>query len=239
MSYNAGDYKWGENELGTPSGEIIWTSDLSSGLTFDDVDHDIEDFQAALQAAFDAWEDVSGVDFTYSSGSDGDVDVVMGALSGSTVGLASYSYYPQDGIDTIFDSTITMDSLEGWAPYGEDDLSFYAVALHEIGHILGLGHVNDTSEIMNPYISTNTLGDGDIFGVQYLYGSGDAPVAPPPPDLPDEPVEEPEDVVPLPPEEPDDGGGLGAGAGIAALLGLLVLLFTSVFGGAGAAVAMA
>ena len=112
--------------------------------------------------------------------------------------------------------------------YGGGALDFFAVALHEIGHILGLNHVNDTSEIMNPYISTDELGDGDISGVQYLYGSGGAEVLP----AEDPPAEDPPGDTP----PSDDGGGGGAGA----LVGLLAALFALLFGGfGGAAVAVA
>ncbi|MBN7812497.1 matrixin family metalloprotease [Algoriphagus sp. H41] len=47
---------------------------------------------------------------------------------------------------------------------------FYNMVLHEIGHALGLGHV-DSHNIMNPSKSTLTeLGSGDIDGMQSIYG---------------------------------------------------------------------
>ncbi len=228
MSYSAGDLKWGSATLGTSSDEITWTSDITSGLNYDTSLFDQSDFDDALQAAFDSWEEVAAVDFTYIASSSVDVDVMMGSLSGSTVGLASYSYYDTSPLDTIFDASVTMDSDENWAPYGGGAMDFFAVALHEIGHILGLNHVNDTSEIMNPYIATDVLGDGDISGVQYLYGSGGAEEPP----AEDPPAEDPPGDTP-----PSDGGG-GGGAG--ALVGLLAALFALLFGGfGGAAVAVA
>ncbi|MGI9394602.1 MAG: matrixin family metalloprotease, partial [Boseongicola sp.] len=102
-------------------------------------------------------------------------------------------------------------------------LDFFSVALHEIGHILGLGHVNDTSEIMNPFISTDVLGDGDISGVQFLYGSGGAE---------EPPAEDPPAVE----DPPADTGGGGGGGG--AVLGLLAAIFALLFGGFGGAAAV-
>ena len=102
MSYNAGDLKWGDTTLGTPSGEITWSMDLT-GINFDTSLYSITDFETAMHDAFDRWEEVAAVDFTYSTASDVDVDVIMGELVGSTVGLASYSYYPFVGVDQIFD----------------------------------------------------------------------------------------------------------------------------------------
>ncbi len=224
MSYSAGDLKWGPSTLGTSSGEITWTSDITSGLSYDTSLYDQGDFDDALQAAFDRWEEVAAIDFTYSASTSVDVDVMMGSLTGSTVGLASYSYYDTAPLDTILDASVTLDSDENWAPYGGGALDFFAVALHEIGHILGLSHVVDTSEIMNAFIATDNLGDGDISGAQFLYGSGGAEEPP----TEDPPAEDP----------PADGGGGGGGGG--AVLGLLAAIFALLFGGlGGAAVAVA
>ena len=227
MSYSAGDLKWGSSTLGSTSGEITWTSDITSGLDYDTSLYDQGDFDDALQAAFDSWEEVAAIDFTYTASTSVDVDVTMGSLAGSTVGLASYSYYDTAPLDTIFDASITLDSDENWAPYGGGALDFYAVALHEIGHILGLNHVDDPSEIMNTFIATDNLGDGDISGAQYLYGSGGAE-EPPAEDPPEEEA----------PSGDGDGGSGGAAAG--ALLGLLAAIFALLFGGlGGGAVAIA
>ncbi|MGI9389906.1 MAG: matrixin family metalloprotease [Boseongicola sp.] len=226
MSYSAGDFKWGSATLGSSSGEITWTSDITSGLNYNTSLYDQDDFDDALQDAFDRWENVAAIDFTYSASSNVDVDVTMGSLGGSTVGLASFSYFDTSPLDTIFDATVTLDSNETWAPYGGGALDFFSVALHEIGHVLGLGHVNDTSEIMNPFISTDVLGDGDISGVQYLYGSGGAEVPP---------VEDPPADPPVTPPA-DDGGGGGSGAGV--LVGILAAIVALVFGGFGGAAAV-
>ena len=50
---------------------------------------------------------------------------------------------------------------------------FVQTALHEIGHAVGLDHVNDPSQIMNPFVvdGVDQLADGDIAGLQYLYGA--------------------------------------------------------------------
>jgi hypothetical protein len=113
-------------------------------------------------------------------------------------------------LGTANDADIWLDDSETWAPYGETDLSFFAVALHEIGHVIGLDHVEDTSEIMNSFVSANGLGDGDLLGAQILYGDAEGNVVEPP---------EPEVVA-------ASGGGSGMGflllilGALAALLGL-------------------
>jgi len=46
---------------------------------------------------------------------------------------------------------------------------FQNLALHEIGHVLGLGHVN-SDNVMNTDYSLPELGSGDIRGIQAIYG---------------------------------------------------------------------
>ena len=75
MSYVARPQKWGETEYGTESGEIFWTADLSTGLQFDTGDNSLSDFETELQDAFDAWEAISGLNFTYVD--DGSQDITV------------------------------------------------------------------------------------------------------------------------------------------------------------------
>ena len=62
-----------------------------------------------------------------------------------------------------------------WGSVGVD---LYSLALHEIGHILGMLHSNRRDSIMWPFEVPKpldheyTLHDDDIRGVQMLYGEG-------------------------------------------------------------------
>jgi len=62
---------------------------------------------------------------------------------------------------------------------------FLTVVLHEMGHALGLGHVNDPNSIMALYSTRGhglrTLSADDIAGIQAIYG----PPTNPPPDVPE------------------------------------------------------
>ncbi len=267
MYYNLFGPKWGSSTYGTESGEITWTAEFGSNFQFDGGDTQA-DFDAALQDAFDAWETVADINFTYVSPDDTttpiDIDVSVGAIDGAwnTVGQAFWS----STSSSITSGSVLFDEAEDWAPNGNPgEVDFYAVALHEIGHVLGLRHFDSNDgeplQIMNSRISVDELQSGDIAGAQALYGAGDgiAPPPPPPPPPPEDPEvppppppEEPEAPPPPPPSPPeedsdppstpetvpeDDGGSSGGALGI--LVALLGVVAAMLFGGGAALVGVA
>uniref|UniRef100_A0A914CSP7 Peptidase metallopeptidase domain-containing protein n=1 Tax=Acrobeloides nanus TaxID=290746 RepID=A0A914CSP7_9BILA len=84
-------------------------------------------------------------------------------------GLIAHTGYPIEGI-------IHFDASEKWSARRKDDdfLDLRYVALHEIGHALGLRHSTYKNAVMNPYYSNRPDGElklskDDIFGIQELY----------------------------------------------------------------------
>jgi len=58
--------------------------------------------------------------------------------------------------------------------------AFGKVVLHELGHLIGLGHVNNLDEIMNPILDLDragAFGAGDTLGLQLLYQTQDCPAS--------------------------------------------------------------
>jgi len=71
--------------------------------------------------------------------------------------------------DIVFNQSINWDVYSGATRAGVRD--FHRVALHELGHALGLEHEPDEEAIMQPFISSiDTLQSDDIAGANFIYG---------------------------------------------------------------------
>lgn len=181
-----GGEKWGSPIYGT--GATITYSFISGGVNCDDgICTALESFMPSgfkteIEKAFDAWSAVAdltflevaddGADFNASTGS-GDIRIGGEYMDGSGGELA-HAYYPATGFDGAGD--LFFDSSENWH-LGIDDIfdsfSIFIIAVHEIGHSIGIGHSDILDSIMAPYYDPSVTGlrADDIAAAQYLYGA--------------------------------------------------------------------
>jgi hypothetical protein len=80
-----------------------------------------------------------------------------------------------DGYKTIVDSDIVFNTKYAWRTEGTVGADVQTIALHEIGHSLGLGDLYNSEEsaqtMYGYYLRTDrTLGNGDTAGIYKLYG---------------------------------------------------------------------
>ena len=103
------------------------------------------------------------------------------ACKGSCLAATFIGYYNQrsDGTYRIYDADIVTNTRYAWTTTGETDgcsSEFYleGVMVHEVGHLLGLGHSNVSGATMYPSVSScnnnpATIENDDKAGINALY----------------------------------------------------------------------
>lgn len=135
-----------------------------------------------LARAFARWSAATTLTFTETASERG-ADITIGFYAGDhgdgeafdgPLGTLAHAFSPTDG-------RFHLDAAEAWDASGDvaraaSDVAvdLESVAVHEIGHLLGLGHSAEPAAIMFPTITSRTskvdLAQDDVAGIQNLYG---------------------------------------------------------------------
>ncbi len=173
---------------GGPGGVVAWSlagaglTDNSGGSFFEGSSVSLGSFlpfnyQSVLRSAFNAWSTAANIEFIQVEDNGGNIGVgayptiriAAGYIDGASrvLGRANLPSSTPYGGDVVFDSS---DSA-----FFSNQHNFYLVALHEIGHALGLSHEPEIPALMNPIIDTALSGllADDVNGIRSLYGTQD------------------------------------------------------------------
>jgi hypothetical protein len=128
-----------------------------SSKSFDDLPSCSKD---TIKRALAHWEKIAAITFIEKNNLTSDIKFIMGDITQSGVAFPRFPQKPCS--DLSGQITIQFNPNRNCE-------SLYSLALHEIGHALGLGHVQ-SNNVMNPNKVYLDLQSGDIKGVQSIYG---------------------------------------------------------------------
>ncbi|CAI9740581.1 metalloproteinase-16-like isoform X1 [Octopus vulgaris] len=132
-----------------------------------------------LERAFEHWAKVSALSFTKIT----DVNVADIKMSFETRShgdnnpfdergnVLGHAFYPNSG---NYQGSVHFDDDEAWTANTTEGTNLEFVAVHELGHALGLAHSTNSKSVMAPFyrgfVKEFNLHPDDIYGIRSLYG---------------------------------------------------------------------
>jgi hypothetical protein len=121
-----------------------------------------------VRDAFDQWADLGiPVKFTFVRDST-DADVHVSWIDHFDSPISGKTVWARDSRWWIVSANITL-ALHHNAGELLDPKAIHAIALHEVGHLLGLDHTADTTNIMTPRVRVRDLSESDRATMKLLY----------------------------------------------------------------------
>lgn len=136
---------------------------------------------AEINLGFSLWAAVADIDFVEvtdngvdfdASGASGDIRIGSHTFDGPGGVLAHAFFPPPNGVSSAGD--MHFDKEENWT-CDTSGIDIGIVAIHEIGHSIGLNHESVNLAIMNPFYNpavVSTIETDDINGAAAIYGGG-------------------------------------------------------------------
>lgn len=133
------------------------------------------DYNSIINDAFQEWSQYGNIEFLQiedgggaaGTSYDADIRIFFGEVPGATLG---YTFFPSSSPNAGAGDMI----LENLDRYNSEPGLLHRLALHEIGHALGLDHVSQgANSVMTPSLSQNHLQPDDINGIREIYGAQD------------------------------------------------------------------
>jgi hypothetical protein len=148
--------------------------------------------ESEIRRAMAAWSKVAAI--TWQSGTNPTGNATVNILFATYAhgdgypfdgpgGILAHTFYPAPPNPEPLAGDMHFDDSESWHVGSNTDL--FSVALHELGHALGLGHSDDPTAVMYPYYKmVTTLAAPDKAAILTLYAAQSSTTLLPPPGSP-------------------------------------------------------
>ncbi|NUO64996.1 MAG: matrixin family metalloprotease [Gemmatimonadaceae bacterium] len=178
-----------QHESGTYIGEILLTRDSALARWHDRVERPLKvwiqpassisdwrpEFLTEVRDAFLAWS-ATGIPVRFLFvGDSSKADIHVHFINQFNEPISGKTRWARDDNWWIVDGDITLAvHHDGGEPL--DRSAVRAIALHEVGHLLGLDHTSDIANIMTPRVRVRDLSSADRSTMELLYSLPPGPV---------------------------------------------------------------